>query len=87
MLLIGLASGILRNCARTRIIRIFGRCRALLNTLAQFDAGLDVRALVHLVAARLALMVLLLLRLRWRMEINIFLRVRCGTSAIRGGSG
>ena len=91
MLLIGLTSRILCTRACTRIIRIFGRHGALLDTFAQFDPGLDVRAfvqlVVHLVAARVALVVLLLLRLRWRIEIYIFLRVRCGTSTVGGSRG
>lgn len=90
VLLIGLTSRILRTRACTRIIRILGRHGALLDTLAQFDPSLNVRAfvqlVVHLVAARVALVALLLLRLGRRIEIYIFLRVRCGTSAV-GGSG
>ena len=87
MLLIGLTSRIFRTCTRTRIIRILGRHGALLDTLAQFDPSLDIRALVHLIAACMALVALLLLRLGWWMEIYIFLRVRCGSSAVGGGSG
>ena len=87
MLLISLAASILRARAPTHIIRILGRPSTLLDTFTQFDPGLDIGAFVHLVVTRLALMLLLLLHLRCRIEINVFLRVRCGSIAVRCSSG